>query len=147
MDNSSFKSKAHADGIERFCVGVALFSESKLLLVKRSADDFLGGYWELPGGGVEADESFVLCLTREIQEELGLEENDYKIEKEIASFDYLSDSGKKVRQWNVRATLLADKSKVKLNPLEHEELTWVDPKNVQDLKLTDEILGVIRSTF
>jgi 8-oxo-dGTP diphosphatase len=45
-------------------------AEQKVLVARRRADDFLGGFWELPGGKVEAFEDPRIALRRELQEEL-----------------------------------------------------------------------------
>ena len=50
-----------------------VFREGKLLITQRHADAHLGGLWEFPGGKREPNETFEACLTRELQEELGIE--------------------------------------------------------------------------
>lgn len=50
-----------------------IFRNRKLLITRRYTDSHLGGLWEFPGGKREADESFEICLARELREELGVE--------------------------------------------------------------------------
>jgi mutator protein MutT len=49
-----------------------IFRNGKVLITQRPAKSHLGGFWEFPGGKVEAGESFEQCLAREIHEELGV---------------------------------------------------------------------------
>ena len=53
---------------------VALFLGDQLVVIQR--DDFpnlpFAGYWDLPGGGREGDETPFSCVQRECREELGL---------------------------------------------------------------------------
>lgn len=55
-------------------VKIALFSADKLIVIQR--DDKPGlrfaGMWDFPGGARENDESPIECVTREIEEELGI---------------------------------------------------------------------------
>lgn len=44
----------------------------KFLIAQRSADDFLGGLWEFPGGKRETGEDLETCLVRELDEELAV---------------------------------------------------------------------------
>jgi 8-oxo-dGTP diphosphatase len=54
-------------------VAVALIDQSqRVLLQLRRADRQHGGLWEFPGGKLEARESAVSGLIREIEEELGI---------------------------------------------------------------------------
>ena len=54
-------------------VAVALIDERvRVLLQQRRADRQHGGLWEFPGGKVEAAETLVGALLREVEEELGL---------------------------------------------------------------------------
>ena len=43
-----------------------------VLLARRNIDDKLAGFWEFPGGKIEANETPQQCLERELQEELGV---------------------------------------------------------------------------
>ncbi len=53
--------------------GVIRRDDGRLLITQRLADDTLGGYWEFPGGKVDAGEELKTALQRELREELGLE--------------------------------------------------------------------------
>jgi 8-oxo-dGTP pyrophosphatase MutT (NUDIX family) len=62
--------------IERSSVRVVLLDDDGRMLLFRTVDPTmpdLGEWWELPGGGVEAGESFVDTAVREIAEETGFE--------------------------------------------------------------------------
>lgn len=54
-------------------VAGALVRDGRLLLTRRPDEDPLAGFWELPGGKVEADETPEAALAREWREELGVE--------------------------------------------------------------------------
>jgi 8-oxo-dGTP diphosphatase len=54
-------------------VAGALVRDGRLLLTRRPDGDPLAGFWELPGGKVEADETPEAALAREWREELGVE--------------------------------------------------------------------------
>jgi mutator protein MutT len=54
-------------------VGVGIiWNQQKLLIDRRLPTGSLPGMWEFPGGKLEAGESVVDCIAREICEELGL---------------------------------------------------------------------------
>ncbi len=55
-------------------VGAALIYENgRYLITQRMPGDSFGGYWELPGGKKEPNESLEECVIRELKEELGIE--------------------------------------------------------------------------
>lgn len=92
------------DGIVKKVVGAVITeSDGKVLLLRRTADDHLGGLWELPSGGVDEGETLIKALRREVEEETGLAVT--AIGEYLGHFDYLSRSGKKTRQFNFSATV------------------------------------------
>ncbi|MBI4342403.1 MAG: NUDIX domain-containing protein, partial [Candidatus Omnitrophica bacterium] len=44
----------------------------RYLICRRRRGDFLGGFWEFPGGKRKPRESWEACLRRELREELGV---------------------------------------------------------------------------
>ncbi|CAM4308997.1 Nudix family hydrolase [Kerstersia similis] len=53
-------------------VGVLVRPDGCVLLDQRPADKSWAGWWELPGGKIEAGETVLQALARELQEELGI---------------------------------------------------------------------------
>lgn len=53
-------------------VGVLINADGDFLLTSRPAGKVFAGYWEFPGGKLEAGESVAQALARELHEELGI---------------------------------------------------------------------------
>lgn len=62
--------------IQRVAVGVIYDAQGRVLLAQRPADKPYAGYWEFPGGKIEASETSEQALRRELYEELGIEIDD-----------------------------------------------------------------------
>jgi len=59
--------------VTEVAVGVLVQPDGRFLLTSRPDDKVYAGYWEFPGGKLEAGESVAQALTRELHEELGIE--------------------------------------------------------------------------
>lgn len=92
------QSEAIADKIHRIVVGGVVKKNDKFILLERQSNKFMNGIWEIPSGKMEFGETIYNCLIRQIKEEIGC--NIKKIEKYLGYFDYLSNTGHKVRQFN-----------------------------------------------
>ena len=53
-------------------VGVLVDAKGRVLIARRAPSSHQGGLWEFPGGKVEAHETVIDALTRELAEELGI---------------------------------------------------------------------------
>jgi len=65
-------------------VGVLLQDDGAFLLTSRPPGKVYAGYWEFPGGKLEADETVQQALARELHEEIGIAIEDctlWKIER------------------------------------------------------------------
>ena len=130
--------KAKKDGIQKFVVGaVILNKEGKFLLLNRPADDFMGGINELPSGKLEEGEGLLDALKREVKEETNLDVE--KVIKYIDSFDYISGSGKKVRQFNFLINV--KDGEIKLT--EHDGFVWSIQGDEAFEKLSKETKEII----
>jgi 8-oxo-dGTP diphosphatase len=74
-DGERVREDLSADQAERTVVDVAvgvLLQGEEFLLTSRPEGKVYAGYWEFPGGKLEAGESVEQALRRELQEELGI---------------------------------------------------------------------------
>ncbi|MCP2245712.1 NUDIX domain-containing protein [Lentzea aerocolonigenes] len=129
---------ADLDGVAQLVVGAVVEDDGKVLLLKRPADDFMGGIFELPSGKVEAGEDLKSALVREVEEETGLQvavATAY-----LGSFDYLSGSGKKSRQFNFVVAVEATEPVVLQ---EHDEFQWAPIE--EELPVTDAVKKVFEA--
>ncbi|MFJ2148774.1 NUDIX hydrolase [Streptomyces microflavus] len=118
----SLLAEARRDGIGKYVVGALITDEDgRVLLLRRRPDDFLGGLWELPSGGVEPGERLVDALCREVLEETGLTVTG--VTGHAGSFDYASRSGLRTRQFTFAVTVGAT-GPVALT--EHDDSIWAD---------------------
>ena len=116
----------------------AIFTKEGLLVGQRLSDPFKG-YWECPGGKVEADENLIEALVREIKEE-----GDVVVESAQELFEYDVDTPQGPLHLTWFYTTLQDSFKPiiykKLRYIKKEELHLVDwiPHNLPYIdKLND----------
>ncbi|MEY9212690.1 NUDIX domain-containing protein [Thermobifida halotolerans] len=143
MDLSSLladlTTEAEWDGVQQFVIGAVVQRDGRVLLLRRREDDFMGGIFELPSGKAEAGETLDAALVREVAEETGLEVTaigDY-----LGSFDYVSGSGKRSRQFTFAVDVAAAEP-VRLQ--EHDAHTWTPLTD--DPPVTDAVKAVL-STY
>ncbi len=130
---------AKKEGIERFVVGGVIIKHRKVLILQRSKNDFMGGVYEIPSGKIEQGETIEDALKREIKEETGLDIS--KILYYISSFDYISGSGKKTRQFNFWVE--TENSGVKLSQ-EHTNFAFVGESELNSYNITEEVRKIIK---
>ncbi|MGH2637705.1 MAG: NUDIX domain-containing protein, partial [Rhabdochlamydiaceae bacterium] len=83
-------------------------------------------------------------VAREVNEETGLAIKE--VVKYFGHFDYLSESGKKSRQFNFMVLAEEDKD-ARLDPKEHSEFAWVTKNESQNYNITEEVRKVIENAW
>ena len=134
--------------MKKFYVGVKalIHDESRgYLLIRRSQDDTNGGYWDLPGGRLDKDESYEQALAREIAEELPgsefLSRGDLLGTHKLA-FDVAPDTGLVLLFFDVEASV---PEKVSLSE-EHDAVQWVVVKSdIPTENIGDEIATILNN--
>lgn len=138
-----FLKQAKKEGITHISTGVAILRDNKILMVKRAVNDFLGGNYELPGGGVDEGETISEGAIREVKEETGLDVAN--ILTTIPGFDYSTDKKPKVRQVNFLAEV--NPWNVTLDPKEHDEFIWIDKNSFRNINMSDSMRKCLADVF
>jgi len=141
IPEKELRGRASADGITHLSTGVAVVRYSKVLAVRRAPDDFPGGMFELPGGGVEPDETFMQAVERELLEETGLKLRS--ILGMFLGFDYTTPKKPKVRQFNFLVEADGD---VTLSP-EHDQFVWTAIEDIPTLPTTGPMADCLRNAL
>jgi 8-oxo-dGTP diphosphatase len=110
-------------------VAAIIEDRGRVLVARRRADSQFAGLWEFPGGKVEAGETRVAALQREIREELGIQiAVRPEPPVETVAWDYE----------HARVLLVAFRSDIVSGTpqlLDHEALDWVPVAELADLPL------------
>ena len=83
-------------------VGILINAHDQFLLTSRPPGKVYEGYWEFPGGKLEADETVAQALTRELHEELGLQIGEVQLwQQQLVDYPHalVRLNFCKVRQW------------------------------------------------
>lgn len=131
--------------------GIIISPNNKILIVRIQTGCHAEGIWDLPGGGVEDNESLVDCLKREIKEEtnLDLEPNSIKKLSFTQNFDIPEDGVH--AKWNYFKAKCTNLNVV-LNPAkwlqgkpEHSEYMWLDSiSELEKLDICDQHKKVLK---
>ena len=136
--------KGKEERIVKNVVGAIILNErNQVLIMSRKTDDFMGGIDELPSGNIEQGENIYEALVREVKEETNLDVVNVK--SYIGSFDYISGSGKKARQYNF---VIDVKNTENIILTEHDEYNWLTIEEIRrSNKITDEVKYILEICY
>lgn len=119
-----------------------IFVEDKVLLTSRPEHLEHPGYWEFPGGKLEAGESPAQCLKRELKEELNI---DVSVYDTVYMLDH-EYPGKHVSLRFMRCMIEEGQEPL---ALERQEYAWVERGRLNDYKLlpADESIAKFLAIF
>ncbi len=143
LSEDAIRDKAKQDGITHISTGVAIVRDNKILMVRRAGHDFMSGNFELPGGGVDEGETITEGAIREVKEETGLTVS--KVLGTFNGFDYSTDRKPHVRQINFIVEV--DPGEIVLDPDEHDDFTWVDDGNMNDIVMSDSMRRCVKDAL
>ncbi|WP_116114380.1 (deoxy)nucleoside triphosphate pyrophosphohydrolase [Austwickia chelonae] len=135
--------RPHGDDQHIGVVGVALVDSlarpTQLLAARRNGPPALAGRWELPGGKVEAGESWTEAAQREIREELGVD---------IRLGDFLPGPGLghlwRLGPRHVMGVWLAETTcGTPCARQDHDEIRWLDRACLHDIDWLEGDLPVV----
>ena len=137
--------------IDREIVSAHLYSTDGKLLMARNTHPAAGGVygdcWKIPGGGVEAGETKLQTLVREVQEEAGIDISALPVE--LLDDTMVGEAEKNIRETGERVLakmkfftykVVLDKPAaqipVTLDPHEFDEYRWLELSEIKSLKLS-----------
>lgn len=139
LRDAALAANAARDGIDQFVAALVLVRDASVLLLQRSADDFMGSIFELPGGEVEPGDALRTALVREVHEETSL--SIAESVRYVGLFDYPSQSGR----WTTQFTFLhetPEMANVQLH--EHAAYVWFPFDRIGEAPVTPEILSLLQ---
>jgi len=105
-----------------------LKKKKKILITSRPKGKFLNGFYELPGGKLKKDESFIDCVKREIKEEINLQIYD----SEIINLDLITHKYKKTII--IMMVFMVNKWRGKIRCNENQKIAWISPYEIRKFK-------------
>jgi len=118
-------------------VGVLHNKDQQILIAKRQSHQFMGGFWELPGGKIEHGESPEVAISRELNEELGIIVDKLSLHQTMV-YQY-TDRIVELSIYNIDNYLNTPKG------AEGQEIAWVSVENLNSYKLLPTMKSFINS--
>lgn len=115
--------------------GCAIIKDNKILLLRRLKT----GWYELPGGKIENDETAELTAIREIKEELC---SDIKIICELGKRDFIENDYSMSYTW-FQARLLNDQQPAIGEPERFDDLKYIELGKLKEYKLSPNMLNFV----
>lgn len=132
---------------DKFASGVVIMNDKEeVLLVKRHPEDFLGGYWEMPGGSLNEGETLENSAMRECMEETNLTVKNLIT---VPAGDFIFHYHNKQQNywhWCRHYTFFTTtwSGDIQLNPEEHTEFQWIHPEDIENVcPMTPEMQRMI----
>lgn len=128
LELEALQKQSQKDGYDLIVCCLIVNPQGQIFVQKRKADrDRLPNCWDLVGGHVEADETILQALQREIKEETGWELDTIK--NYLGFFDWQID-GRKKRDLHFIVTV-KDYQNLQLETDKVSEYLWIDENNLE----------------
>lgn len=141
------KTEAHQKGIFHSSIHIIILNKekTKILLQKRCQDKkFFPNMWDISvGGHISANEEPLTSAKRELQEELGLNPQDYEFKFIKKIKEEFKNNGINSKEF-VYIYLIIDNidlSNIKLQKEEVSNVTWASKENLNELIKNKEIIN------
>ncbi|MBA2653953.1 MAG: NUDIX domain-containing protein [Gammaproteobacteria bacterium] len=120
-------------------VGIITNADGELLVAKRPDHWLGGGFWEFPGGKLEANEDSVMALKRELLEEVGITVNECT---PLIRLTYAYPERTVIlHAWDVK--LFSGKAA----GLEGQEISWRQPNTLNQLNMLPANRAIVVATL
>ncbi|MCT4605659.1 MAG: 8-oxo-dGTP diphosphatase MutT [Marinisporobacter sp.] len=116
--------------------GILINENNEILIAKRKKGKHLGGYWEFPGGKIEAGETPEESLIRELKEEMDIT---------IKVKDYFGENIYKYERGTIKLiAYLCEMIEGKIILADHSEYKWVKKENLNQYKMAPADIYFVR---
>ena len=114
------------------------YRNGKFLVAKRTLTGDMGGRWEFPGGKIEEGESYIQAIKREMMEEFGC---GCEVFEKLAEGSFIHKN-KECFVTAFKVSFEHDGIKVPFRLVDHTEIKWVQPVEIEKLSFVDSDLGL-----
>lgn len=130
VDYQRLQRRAEDEGCACVVAAVILDPGGRVFTPRRALTAaMLPGLWDLVGGHVEAGESLLAALEREVAEETGWRVTGEPLLVFVSDWTFPDDS-RRHREFDFLVEVIGDLSAPRLRPDEHDDFRWVDPSAV-----------------
>lgn len=117
---------------------ILLNNKSEVFITERPAGKIWPGYWEFPGGKIEAGETPEAALLREVAEEIGI------TLKEVTPFGFVSETRADEGYHVVVLCYLCRSWQGTPQAQEQQQIAWVRPEALDGYKLLPSNKGIVK---